>query len=78
VAMVPVRPAGVGRVECERPHGRRSNPITARARRAMGHTVVLIDPFAITGTAGHALNWLDTLDSNDPDVVSHADSEHIS
>jgi type IV secretory pathway TraG/TraD family ATPase VirD4 len=46
--------------------------VTARARRAMGRAVVLIDPFAITGTAGHALNWLDTLDPDDPDVVSRA------
>ena len=37
-----------------------------------GQKVLLIDPFAITGDAGHALNWLDTLDPDHPDVVSRA------
>jgi hypothetical protein len=46
--------------------------VTARARRALDQAVVLIDRFAVTGTAGHALNWLDTLDPDDPDVVSRA------
>jgi type IV secretion system protein VirD4 len=46
--------------------------VTARARRSMGHDVILIDPFDITGGTTHHLNWLDTLDPNDPDVVSRA------
>jgi type IV secretion system protein VirD4 len=43
--------------------------VTARARRAMGQSVFLIDPFGITGTAGQAMNWLGSLDPDDPDVV---------
>ena len=46
--------------------------VTARARRSMGHDVILIDPFDITGGTTHHLNWLDTLDPDDPDVVSRA------
>jgi type IV secretory pathway TraG/TraD family ATPase VirD4 len=46
--------------------------VTARARRGMGHDVILIDPFGITGADTHRLNWLDTLDPDDPDVVSRA------
>ncbi len=46
--------------------------VTARARRELGHQVILIDPFGITGNTGHALNWLDTLDPDSPDVVSRA------
>jgi len=48
--------------------------VTARARRQAGQDVFLIDPFAITGAYayGHALNWLDTLDPDHPDVVSRA------
>jgi type IV secretory pathway TraG/TraD family ATPase VirD4 len=46
--------------------------VTARARRSLGHDVILIDPFGITGAAAHRLNWLDTLDPDDPDVVSRA------
>jgi type IV secretion system protein VirD4 len=46
--------------------------VTARARRGMDHDVILIDPFGITGAATHRLNWLDTLDPDDPDVVSRA------
>jgi type IV secretory pathway TraG/TraD family ATPase VirD4 len=46
--------------------------VTARARREMGQHVVLVDPFGITGQATHALNWLDTLDPDSPDVVSRA------
>ena len=46
--------------------------VTARARRRPGQDVLLIDPFAITGAAGHALNWLDTLDPDHPDVVGRA------
>jgi type IV secretory pathway TraG/TraD family ATPase VirD4 len=46
--------------------------VTARARRELGQQVILVDPFGITGNTGHALNWLDTLDPNSPDVVSRA------
>lgn len=46
--------------------------VTARARRAMGQAVHLIDPFGITGAPGQATNWLDTLTPADPDVVSLA------
>ena len=46
--------------------------VTAHARRGIGHDVILIDPFGITGAPTHRLNWLDTLDPDDPDVVSRA------
>jgi type IV secretory pathway TraG/TraD family ATPase VirD4 len=46
--------------------------VTARARRAMGHDVFLVDPFGITGALAHGLNWLDMLNPDDPDVVSQA------
>ena len=46
--------------------------VTAPARRASGQDVFLVDPYGITGAAGHALNWLDTLDPDHPDVVSRA------
>jgi type IV secretory pathway TraG/TraD family ATPase VirD4 len=48
--------------------------VTARARRDAGHDVFLIDPFGITGAPRHALNWLDALDPEDPDVVALAGS----
>ncbi len=46
--------------------------VTARARRAMGQDVLLIDPFGIAGMPAQSLNWLDTLDPDHPDVVSRA------
>jgi type IV secretion system protein VirD4 len=46
--------------------------VTARARRAMGHEVFLIDPFNVTGETGHALNWMDMLNPDDPNVVGEA------
>jgi type IV secretory pathway TraG/TraD family ATPase VirD4 len=46
--------------------------VTARARRELGQQVILVDPFGITGITGQALNWLDTLDPDSPDVVSRA------
>jgi type IV secretory pathway TraG/TraD family ATPase VirD4 len=46
--------------------------VTARARRELGQHVVLVDPFGITGASSQALNWLDTLDPDSPDVVSRA------
>ena len=46
--------------------------VTAGTRRASGQDVFLVDPYGITGAAGHALNWLDTLDPDHPDVVGRA------
>jgi type IV secretory pathway TraG/TraD family ATPase VirD4 len=46
--------------------------VTARARRAAGQDVFLIDPFGITGAPSHGMNWLDALDPEAPDVVSLA------
>jgi hypothetical protein len=46
--------------------------VTARARRGLDQDVILIDPFGITGATTHRLNWLETLDPDDPDVVSRA------
>jgi type IV secretory pathway TraG/TraD family ATPase VirD4 len=46
--------------------------VTARARRELGQHVILVDPFGITGACSQALNWLDTLDPDSPDVVSRA------
>jgi type IV secretory pathway TraG/TraD family ATPase VirD4 len=46
--------------------------VTARTRREAGHDVFLIDPFGITGVFGQAMNWLDALDPNHPDVVGLA------
>ena len=43
-----------------------------KARRAAGQDVFVIDPYAINYAAGHALNWLDTLDPDHPDVVGRA------
>jgi IMP cyclohydrolase len=48
--------------------------VTARARREAGQDVFLIDPFGITGAPRHAMNWLDALDPDDPDVVALAGS----
>lgn len=46
--------------------------ITARHRRAMGHSVHVVDPFNVTGEAAAGFNWLDRLDPNDADVVSES------
>jgi hypothetical protein len=46
------------------------SPAAFAGRRV--RTVFLIDPFAIAYSGGHALNWLDTLDPDHPDVVSRA------
>ncbi len=50
----------------------RCSPGTARARRELDQHVILVDPFGITGASSQALNWLDTLDPDSPDVVSRA------
>jgi hypothetical protein len=59
---------------CPAEAGGENHGVTARARRAAGEDVLLIDPFSISGAYayGHALNWLDTLDPDHPDVVSRA------
>jgi type IV secretory pathway TraG/TraD family ATPase VirD4 len=44
--------------------------VTHRARKKRGNDVFLIDPFAVTGKTGHAFNWLDILNPDDPNVVS--------
>lgn len=46
--------------------------VTHRAREAMGQAVFLLDPFGVTGEAGHSLNWLDRLNPDDPNVVSES------
>lgn len=48
--------------------------VTAAARAAVGHEVFVVDPFGVTGTRGHSMNWLDALDPKDPDVVGLAAS----
>ncbi|MGI4796169.1 MAG: type IV secretory system conjugative DNA transfer family protein [Janthinobacterium lividum] len=60
------------RVNIERRLTAENFAVTARARRELGQLVVLVDPFGITGQTSHALNWLDTLDPDSPDVVSRA------
>jgi hypothetical protein len=46
--------------------------VTARTRREAGQDICLVDPFGITGESTQAMNWLDTLNPDDPDVVSLA------
>ncbi len=46
--------------------------VTARARRALGHTVHLVDPFGSTGAKASSFNPLDMLDLSDPDVVGQS------
>lgn len=46
--------------------------VTARARRAMGQAVHVIDPFAVQGGSGAAFNVLDRLDPTHPDCVSES------
>lgn len=38
----------------------------------LGHDVYLLDPFGVTGSKAHGLNWLDRLDPNSPDVVGES------
>ena len=40
--------------------------ITARRRHELGHKVVVIDPFDITGLPAQACNWLDGVDPHGP------------
>ncbi|MBC6942057.1 MAG: hypothetical protein DWB45_04960 [Xanthomonadales bacterium] len=46
--------------------------VTARARRALGQSVYLVDPFGVTGGQASAFNPLDVLDLANPDVVGQA------
>lgn len=46
--------------------------VTARARRALGHAVYSIDPFAVNSEPGAAFNVLDRLDVWSPDCVSES------
>lgn len=45
---------------------------TAAARRRMGHTVVRLDPFGVTGADSDALNPLDLLDGLEPPALESA------
>lgn len=46
--------------------------VTARARRTLGQSVFLVDPFGVTGGQASAFNPLDMLDLANPDVVGQA------
>lgn len=46
--------------------------VTSRARRALGQSVFLVDPFGVTGGQPSAFNPLDVLDLSNPDVVGQA------
>lgn len=46
--------------------------VTARARRALGHSVYVVDPFGVTKGETHAFNLLDRLDVADPECVSES------
>ena len=48
--------------------------VTGRAREAMGHEVVVIDPFRVTGYRGQSLNWFDAVDPRSPEAISVAAS----
>ena len=46
--------------------------VTARARRAMGQAVWLLDPYGITGDPAHGFNWLDRVDLGSEDCLADA------
>lgn len=46
--------------------------VTARARRALGHKVFVVDPFGVTKGETHAFNLLDRLDTSDPECVGES------
>ncbi|MEG3166437.1 type IV secretory system conjugative DNA transfer family protein [Sphingomonas sp. PB2P19] len=46
--------------------------VTARARRAMGQAVFLLDPYGVTGDPAHGLNWLDRIDLESEDCLAQA------
>jgi len=47
-----------------------NSSVTARARRALGQAVYVVDPFGVNGGPGAAFNVLDRLDVKHPDCVS--------
>lgn len=46
--------------------------VTARARRAMGQAVWLLDPYGVTGDPTHGSNWLDRIDLTSEDCLAQA------
>lgn len=46
--------------------------VTARARRAKGQKVVILDPFGVSGVPSGCFNPLDQLDPDDPDIQDDA------
>jgi len=46
--------------------------VTARARRAMGQAVFLLDPYGVTGDPAHGFNWLDRIDLESEDCLAQA------
>ena len=46
--------------------------VTARARRAMGQAVWLLDPYGVTDDPGHGFNWLDRIDLESEDCLAQA------
>jgi len=46
--------------------------VTARARRAMGQAVFLLDPYGVTGDPAHGFNWLDRIDLDSEDCLAQA------
>lgn len=46
--------------------------VTARARRAMGHQVFIVDPFNVAGGESHSFNLLDRLNLTDPNCISES------
>ncbi|WP_238542496.1 type IV secretory system conjugative DNA transfer family protein [Sphingomonas sp. PAMC 26621] len=46
--------------------------VTARARRAMGQAVWLLDPYGVTGDRAHGFNWLDRIDLESEDCLAQA------
>lgn len=48
--------------------------VTAQARRDMGHTVHVIDPYGVTDQKKTgAFNWMDKIDVSQPDCLSHSE-----
>lgn len=46
--------------------------VTARARRAIGQAVWLLDPYGVTGDPAHGFNWLDRIDLESEDCLAQA------
>lgn len=48
--------------------------VTGQARRDMGHTVHVIDPYGVTDQAQtDSFNWMDKIDVSQPDCLSHSE-----